>query len=144
MKKHIKDFIRNGLLACGLGPVVWSIIYVILCLCGVVDEIPVIKATVEVVSVTVLAFIAGGIVVVYKIESLPLVAATLIHAIALYVDYVVIYLMNGWLDGGITPLIIFTLCFAVGFAIIWCAVYFTTKKSAEKINSQLALMQSDE
>lgn len=144
MKKHIKDFIRNGLVACGFGPVAWAIVYAVLGSCGVVGAISVGKAALEVVSVAILAFIAGGIGVVYKIESLPLVAATLIHALALYLDYIIIYLMNGWLNNEITPFVIFTVCFVVGFAGIWCAVYLLTKRSAEKMNSRLAAMQVEE
>ena len=144
MKKILRDFMLRGMIACGFGPIVWAIIYAILSASGVVETITVSKVVLEVISVSVLAFIAGGIGVVYKIESLPLVAATLIHALALYLDYIIIYLMNGWLNNEITPFVIFTICFAVGFAVIWGAVYLLTKRSAEKMNSRLAAMQVEE
>ena len=144
MKKYIKSFAVNGLFVCGLGPAVWAVIYAILNANGVVDTLPVDKVVFEIISVIVLAFIAGGIGVIYKIEKLPLVAATFIHALVLYLDYVVIYLMNGWLGKEITPLVVFTLCFAVGFAVIWITVYCTTKKSADKINDKLAEIQQAE
>lgn len=144
MKKYIKTFIVNGLFVCGLGPVVWSIIYAILSANGVVDTLSVGKVVTEILSVTVLAFIAGGIGVVYKIEKIPLVAATFIHALTLYLDYVVIYLMNGWLGKEITPLLVFTSCFAVGFAVIWITVYCATKKSTDEINDKLIVIQESE
>ena len=144
MKKYIKTFIVNGLFVCGLGPIVWSIIYSILSANGVVDTLPVAKVVTEILSVTVLAFIAGGIGVIYKIERIPLVAATFIHAFVLYFDYVVIYLMNGWLGKEITPLLVFTSCFAVGFAVIWITVYCVTKKSTEEINDKLVAIQESD
>ena len=144
MKAYVKNFIFNGLVACGFGPIAWAIVYAILDSCGVVSKISVAEAALEVVSVAILAFIAGGIGVVYRIERLPLVAATLIHALALYLDYIIIYLMNGWLNNEIRPFVIFTVCFVVGFAVIWGAVYLLTKRSAEKMNSRLAAMQVEE
>ena len=100
--------------------------------------LPVTDVCLGIFSLSALAFIAGGIGVVYKIEKLPLVAATFIHALTLYADYIVIYLMNGWLGREILPLVIFTVCFVVGFAAIWLAVYFLTKKSTERMNLRLA------
>ena len=143
MKKYILGFVLRGLAVCALGPVVWAIVYAILGATGAVDSISVQKMVIEVVSVTLLAFIAGGIGVVYKVERLPLVAATLIHALVLYVDYVVIYLMNGWLGKELTSFLVFTGCFIVGFVAIWLTVYFTTKKSTDEINSKLASMQAE-
>jgi hypothetical protein len=144
MKAYVKNFIFNGLVACGFGPIAWAIVYAILDSCGVVSKISVTEAALEIVSVAILAFIAGGIGVVYRIERLPLAAATLIHALALYLDYIIIYLMNGWLNNEITPFVIFTVCFAVGFAAIWSTVYLLTKRSAERMNSRLAAMQAEE
>ena len=144
MKKYIKSFVANGLFVCGFGPVAWTVIYAILASQGIVDTLSVSKVVSEIISVTLLAFIAGGIVVIYKIEKLPLVAATFIHAFVLYIDYIVIYLMNGWLGKELTPFLVFTLCFAAGFAVIWITVYFTTKKSTDKINDKLAAIRESE
>jgi hypothetical protein len=46
--------------------------------------------------------------------------------------------MNGWLGREMLPLVIFTVCFIVGFAAIWLTVYFLTKKSTERMNLKLA------
>lgn len=136
MKYYVKRFALRGLFVCGLGPVVLSIVYAILARLGVVEVITVGRFVSEVISVTILAFVAGGISMVYEIERLPLVLAILIHAAALYIDYIVIYLMNGWLKDGIESLLVFTACFVLGFAIIWIVIYLTTKRSAEKINNR--------
>ena len=136
MKYYVKRFALKGLFVCGLGPVVLAIVYAILARLGVVEVITVGRFVSAVISVTILAFVAGGISMVYEIERLPLVLAMLIHAAVLYIDYIVIYLMNGWLKDGIESLLIFTACFVLGFAIIWIVIYLTTKRSAEKINNR--------
>lgn len=144
MKSYIKEFMMRGLFVCGFGPVIWAIIYAILNAVGVIDTISVSKTVTEIISVTLLAFIAGGIGIIYKVEKVPLVAATFIHALALYADYVIIYLMNGWLGREIISLVVFTACFIVGFAAIWLAVYFTTKKSTDEINECLRNLEDGE
>ena len=137
MKALVKTFLINGLVACGCGPVILSIIYSVLGATGTVDVIPVGKVVTEYLSVTVLAFIAGGINVVYKIEKLPLTAAIFIHGLVLYLDYIVIYLTNGWLKSGALPIAIFTTCFILGFAAVWIVIYLTTKRSADRLNERL-------
>jgi hypothetical protein len=143
MKKHIKAFIMNGLFVCGLGPVVLAIAYAVLYALGVVSEMSVTEMVMGSISVTVLAFIAGGISVIYKVERLPITLAALIHAGVLYLDYIVIYLINGWLKEGVLPFVIFTSCFFAGFALVWLIIYLTTKKSTEEVNSALSVMQSE-
>ena len=141
MKYYVKRFIRKGLFVCGFGPIVLAVMYAVLGRLGVVEVITVERFVAEVVSVTILAFIAGGIGMVYEIERLPLVLAILIHAVALYLDYIVVYLMNGWLKDGAESLIVFTVCFIVGFALVWLIIYLTTKRSAEKLNDKFSNMQ---
>lgn len=142
MKYYLKRFALKGLFACGFGPVILAIVYMILNKLGVIDVINVEKFVAEVISVTALAFIAGGISVVYEIEKLPIVFAVFIHALILYLDYIIIYLMNGWLGNGVESFIVFTTCFVVGFAIIWLIIYLTTKRSAEKINDRFSSDQA--
>ena len=144
MKKYILRFIINGLTVCGAGPVILAIIYAILNSAGLVSELDVSKIVTEIISVTLLAFIAGGITVIYKIERVPLIIGIMIHALVLYLDYIVIYLMNGWLKSGFVPFLVFTSCFVVGFAVIWVIIYFATKKRADRINRQLESIQAIE
>ena len=143
MKKHIKKFVARGLFVCGLGPIALAIIYAVLNATGAVSEMSVSEMVIGIVSVTVLAFIAGGISMIYEVERLPIAIAALIHAGVLYLDYIVIYLINGWLKDGIIPFIVFTSCFFVGFALVWLIIYLTTKKSTDEVNSVLSTMQSE-
>ena len=102
------------------------------------------EMVIGIVSVTVLAFIAGGISMIYDVERLPIAIAALIHAGVLYLDYIVIYLINGWLKEGVTPFVIFTSCFFAGFALVWLIIYLTSKKSTDEVNMALSSMQSEE
>ena len=63
----------------------------------------------------VLAFIAGGMNVLYQIERLPLMLAILIHGGVLYASYLAMYLVNGWLQWGETPILAFTMIFVFGY-----------------------------
>lgn len=141
MKKFVLGFIHNGLRACGFGPIVWAIVYFFLEKNGVVEVLEVRKAIAEIVMVMLLAFIAGGINIVYKIEQLPLMAAISAHGIVLYLDYTIIYLINGWLGSGLKPFLVFTVCFFVGYAVIWAVIYFVMTRNANRLNQKLTQLQ---
>lgn len=141
MKKIVLGFIHNGLTACGFGPIIWAVVYFFLEKNGVVAVLEVRKIVVEIVTVTILAFIAGGINIFYHIERLPLMAAISAHGIVLYLDYTAIYLINGWLGSGIKPFLVFTICFFVGYAIVWMIIYFVMRRNANSLNQKLAQLQ---
>ena len=137
MKKYVSGFILRGLTSMGFGPIILAIIYWILGLTGTVTSLTVGEVALGILTVSLMAFIAAGINVVYQIEKLPLFYAILTHGIVLYLDYIIIYLINGWIKDGIAPLLIFTASFAVGFALIWLIIYVSTKKRTEKLNAML-------
>ena len=118
MKKIIKEFCRRGLSACGLGPVVLAILYLILSSQSIIDTLTVKQVCVGIFSLTALAFIAGGLNVVYQIEQLPLMLAILIHGVILYISYLITYLINDWLDIGVIPILVFSGIFVFGYLII--------------------------
>ena len=137
MKKYVKEFLHRGLLCMGFGPLVLAIVFAILSLCGVVQTLAVSEMVLGIFTITVMAFVAAGVSVVYKIEELPLLYAILIHGVTLYVDYLAIYLVNGWLKDGATPLIVFTVVFVLGFLLTWTIVYLFIRKDIEKINRKI-------
>lgn len=137
MRKFISDFIHRGLVACGFGPITLAIVYAILKQCSVLHTITVNEVILGILTSALLAFIAGGINAIYKIERLPLMLAIFIHAVILYLDYVVIYLANDWMKSELIPLLVFTSCYVFGFAVIWVIVYFYTKNSTDKLNKKL-------
>lgn len=137
MKKHFIEFLKRGICAMGFGPLVLAIVFTILNLCGVVETVKVSEMVLGIFSISLMAFVAAGVTVVYQVERLPLLYATLIHGATLYIDYAVIYLVNGWLKEGIMPFIIFTLIFVLGYALVWVIVYLFIRKDVEKINKKI-------
>ena len=137
MKKNILEFIRKGLISCGLGPIILVILYLILQSQEHLQTLTVNEVCVGILSLTALAFIAGGMNVIYQIERIPLMLAVLIHGIVLYVSYLATYLVNGWLEQGKTPMLVFTVIFLAGYLLIWIFIYTMTKKKTATLNKML-------
>jgi uncharacterized protein YacL len=134
MKRFIGDFLRRGFIACGIGPIILAIIYLILQQSAHVHTLTVNEICIGIFSLTALAFIAGGMNAIYQIERLPLMMAILIHGSVLYVGYLVTYLINDWLDFGVIPIIVFSAIFVVGYIVIWAIIYSIIKRNTEKLN----------
>ena len=141
MKKRILEFLRRGFAACGLGPIVLAVLYLILQHQGAVQTLPVNQVCIGIFSLTALAFIAGGMNVIYQIERLPLMVSILIHGSVLYISYLATYLVNGWLEWGITPIMVFTAIFVLGYLAIWAIIYFITKRNTDEVNRKLKKKQ---
>ena len=137
MKDIVFGFLRRGVVACGFGPMVLAVMYLILHHAAGVAMLTVDEVCTGILSLTGLAFVAGGMNVIYQIERLPLMIAILIHGAVLYVGYLLTYLMNGWLQRGITPLFVFTVIFVVSYLVIWFVIYTITKFRTAKINEAL-------
>lgn len=135
MRKSIKDFFKRGLVAAWSGPVILAIVWAVLKSSGVVETLTVDQVVLGIISTTVMVFIAAGVSVVYQIESLPKAFAGLIQAAVLYIDYLGIYLLNGWIP--LKRVWIFTIIFFAGFIIIWSAIYIPIKLKVNKMNRSL-------
>ena len=90
-----------------------------------------------ILTITLLAFIAAGMTAVYQMEQLPLSMMILLHGGALYIAYILTYLVNGWLQNDIVPILVFTGIFIAGYALIWLIIYRVEKAKAEKLNKLL-------
>ena len=141
MKKIIKEFFRRGLIACGFGPIVLAIVYLVLQKNGVIETLTVNQVCIGIFSITALAFIAGSMNTLYQIERLPLMVAILIHGVVLYFTYLGTYLLNDWLELGLIPFLIFTGAFVVGYMLIWVIIYSINSKSAATLNMLLEQKQ---
>lgn len=137
MKKYILEFLRRGLCACGFGPIVLAIIYLILQQNGAIETLTVSEVCLGIFSLSALAFIAGGMNTLYQIERLPLMVAILIHGVVLYVSYLTTYLINDWLERGIISLLVFSGIFVFGYLVIWIIIYSVIKKRTQKLNAIL-------
>lgn len=137
MKKAVLSFLHRGLMtACG-GPVILAVVYWALERQGVIQSLTPGEVSTGIFSVTLMAFIAGGITVVYTMERLPLITAQLIHGGALYLDYLLIYLLNSWIPRNHTGILSFTAIFAAGYTVVWVCVYLSIKAKTESINKKL-------
>ena len=135
MKKFIHEIIRRGLMAAAGGPVVLAIVYGILGATGAADSLTPGEACMGILSVTLMAFIAAGITAVYQVERLPIASAIAIHGGVLYLDYLIMYLLNSWIPkGGIG---FFTVIFIAGYALVWVCIYTSIKIKTERLNRKM-------
>ena len=141
MKHPVLEFFRRGLIACGFGPLVLAVLYLILQYHGVLHTLTVNEVCLGIGSLSVLAFLAGGMNVIYQIERLPLMAAILIHGCVLYASYLATYLLNSWLEWGVVPILVFSGIFVFSYLAIWAVIYSVTRKRTARLNEQLKLKQ---
>lgn len=137
MKQTVLEFIRRGLTACGFGPLALAVLYLILHENGKLETLTVEQVCLGIFTLTALAFIAGGMNVLYQMERLPLMVAILIHGCVLYGSYLVTYLLNGWLKWGTTPVLVFSGIFAGGYLAVWAVIYAVTKRRTRAVNTLL-------
>ena len=137
MKKIILEFIRRGLIAAGLGPIILAIVYLILQKQADVNTLTVNQVCIGIFSLSALAFIAGGMNIIYQIEQLPLMVAILIHGFVLYFGYLITYLLNNWLESDFTPILVFSAIFIIGYLMVWVIIYSITKRKTDKLNQIL-------
>lgn len=138
MKKTILEFLHRGFIACGFGPLVLAVFYLILQRQATVETLTVDQVCLGIFSLSALAFIAGGMNVIYQIEQLPLMYAILIHGGVLYISYLAVYLINGWLERGVAPILIFSGIFVLGYLAIWMIIYTINKKKTDRLNEILS------
>ena len=141
MKKVVCDFLRRGVAACGLGPLVLAVFYLVLQHKGAADTLTVNEVCLGIFSISALAFVAGGMNAIYQIERMPLMPAILIHGGVLYISYLATYLINGWLEWGTWPIFVFSGIFIVGYLVIWAIIYSIIKKNTDRINEVLKKKQ---
>ena len=137
MKKFWKEFLLRGMICAGGGPIVLAIIYSILGATGTVEFFSPSEVCLGIVTITLLAFIVAGMTAIYQMEQLPLPIMILLHGGALYVAYILTYLLNGWLQNSLVPIFVFTGIFIAGYALIWFIIYCVEKVKTEKLNKML-------
>ena len=143
MKKFVLEFLRRGLIAAGIGPIVLAFVYLILQQASAIETLSVNQVCIGIFSITALAFIAGGMNAIYQIERLPLMVDILIHGGILYISYLITYLLNDWLDFGALPIIVFSAVFVVGYIVIWTIIYSIIKRNTAKLNKMLKEKQQN-
>ena len=143
MKKFVLEFLRRGFIAAGIGPIVLAIVYLILQHSADINTLTVNEVCIGIFSLTTLAFTAGGMNAIYQVDRLPLMTAIFIHGSVLYIGYLGTYLLNNWLDFGITPIVVFTAIFVVGYIVIWAIIYSIIRRNTAKLNEMLKKKQQN-
>ena len=139
MKKYVLEFVKRGLLAASGGPVILAMIYGILDVTNAVTAVAPGEVCLGIASITVMAFVAAGVTMIYSVESLPLPMAILIHAGVLYLDYLLVYLLNSWLPGNAIGL--FTVFFFAGFALVWLIIWLCIRAKTRRLNEKMQMQQ---
>ena len=134
MKSFWKDFLFRGMIACAGGPIVLAIIYGIIGATGEVTSLTPQEVCLGILTITLLAFTVAGMTAIYQVEKLPLASAILIHGGVLYATYLLIYLINSWLQKDLIPILIFTGIFLLVYLLIWVIIYSVEKAKIRKIN----------
>ena len=135
MKKFAIEFLKRGLMFAWGGPAVMCVVWACIDKIHGIDMIETKGAVLAIVSTTLLAFVAAGITAIHQMEQLPVVIGAIIHMAVLYVAYLAMYLINGWIPTkGIG---IFTILFVVTFLIIWAIVYVCVRNSVKKMNEKI-------
>ena len=142
MKHIVKDFLMRGMVAAGFGPLALVLFYLIAAQYAELEALSVGEVCTGILSLSALAFTAGGMNVIYQIERLPLMAAITIHGAVLYGSYLATYLINGWLEQGRWPILVFTVIFFAGYLAIWAVIYCITKRRTERLNEILKQNQA--
>lgn len=137
MKKFWKEFLFRGLICAAGGPLVLAIIYGILGATGAVEHFTPHEVSMGILTITLLAFIAAGMTAIYQMEQLPLPTMILLHGGALYIAYLLTYLLNNWLQNDFFHILVFSGIFILGYAFIWLIIYFIEKAKTEKLNKLL-------
>jgi cytochrome c oxidase assembly factor CtaG len=137
MKKFIKEFFFRGLLCMGFGPIVYSIIMLILYLCNVETTITGLELFKGIISTSLMAFLIAGSSVIWLIEKIGIASQIVLHGIILYFCYLLTYLLNDWLQKDQTSILIFSIIFIGGYLLIWLIIYLIERKRTNNLNDSL-------
>ena len=135
--RPVRDFFFRGLLFGGFGPIIAGIVFLVLHLTLKDLTLTGLQVFTTIVSTYLLAFVHAGASVFNQIESWSLAKSTLCHFGLLYVAYILCYVINSWIPFEPLVLGIFTAIFAVGYAVIWLAVYVSIRVTVKRLNRSL-------
>ena len=138
MKRRLKKFCHRGSIFSGFGPIIYALVMLILYLCGVdtlCDGLTVFKG---IFSTYLLGFIVSGISIIWEEEKLGIGFAVIIHGTTLYLCYLGMYLINGWIPNGSSSIGIFSVVFIATYVLIWLIILMVEKNRAKSFNVKLS------
>lgn len=135
--KYFKTFCLRGLISMGFGPIILVFIYLGLDHANIAHSIPIPTLNLAIISCLLIAFIEGGIGVVYQIERLSLGKATLIQSLVIYISLLFFYYINSWIPRNWSGFTIFSVIYWIAYGIIWLIIYQLVRNYVRKVNSEL-------
>ena len=114
MNKWIKEFCFRGLISMGFGPIVYGLVMVILHLCNVDTSSNGLVIFKGIISTAIMAFVIAGTSVIWKQEEIQISKKISVHFLVLYLLYLLVYLLNDWIEKDLNVIGIFTLVFVLG------------------------------
>ena len=136
-RSYLKVFLLRGMLFGGFGPIVVGVVYAILEFAIEGFSLGGRDILLAIVSTYLLAFLQAGASVFNQIEEWSLAKSLLCHFLTLYAAYGACYVLNSWIPFEPIVLVIFTVAFALMYAVIWLTVYICTRGVSKKLNSAI-------
>ena len=121
----------------GFGPIVYGIVMVILHLCNVDTSSNGLVIFKGIISTAIMAFVIAGTSVIWKQEEIQISKKISIHFLVLYLLYLLVYLLNDWIEKDLKVIGIFTLVFVLGYILTWLIIYLVEKNRAKKLNEYI-------
>lgn len=121
----------------GFGPIVYGIVMVILHLCNVDTSSNGLVIFKGIISTAIMAFVIAGTSVIWKQEEIQISKKISIHFLVLYLLYLLVYLLNDWIQKDLKVIGIFTLVFVLGYILTWLIIYLVEKNRAKKLNEYI-------
>lgn len=137
MNKYVKEFLHRGLVFGGFGPIVVSIILLIINAAGEAVTLTAKDYFTSTVSIYLLAFVHAGASVFNQIEHWSLPKSVFFHFSSLYIVYSLCYIINSWIPFEPKVLLIFTAVFVAGYIAVWLTVMVILKITTKEMNSRL-------
>lgn len=138
MNKYFKDFMLRGLMFGGFGPIVMSVVMLIISYTQPQFSLSGVEILTATLSTYVLAFVQAGASVFNQIDSWSLPKSMLCHFSLLYAAYSGCYILNSWIPFKAQVLAIFTAIFVITYFVIWAIVYICVKQASKRFNNKLA------
>ena len=139
MNKHLKEFLKRGMLFGGMGPIIAGIVFLIVHFTTKDLSLSGLDVFTAIISTYILSFIHAGASVFNQIEEWSLGKSLLLHMGSLYLSYALCYIINSWIPFEPIALAIFTAIFVVVYFIVWGIVYLSIKAAGKKLNAKLGI-----
>lgn len=136
MKEIVKEFIKRGIAFCGFGPIIASIIILIIS----INDKDLIVSPIQFATITLSTYLLGFIhagTSAFHQEDISILKAMGLQLLFLYFAYLGSYLINNWIPFDWSVIIIFTLIFVGGYFIIWITIYLIIRYRIKKLNQKL-------